>query len=226
MTNHLKTCWKAHALKAPGKTAQRWFHLIVEGQYSPDYWLHLQAPAKRTFDDLDSLLRRLWLECCDHLSEFNFPVKRAPRRRGAALDVGGLLEALNRAAQEPMWADDASGDELMDDSLGNKLQPGVMFFHEYDFGSTTKLVLRVAAEHTAPAMKGDFKLLARNDPPNVPCSVCGKPATQICMECDPGEGDLCDACAGQHECGSDRLVPLINSPRTGVCGYCGPSVEP
>ena len=22
------------------------------------------------------------------------------------------------------------------------------------------------------------------------------------------------------------LLPLLNSPRTGVCGYCGPSVEP
>ena len=35
------------------------------------------------------------------------------------------------------------------------------------------------------------------------------------------KGCLCDACAKSHECGEEMLLPLVNSPRAGVCGYTG-----
>jgi hypothetical protein len=228
MTNHLKACWEHHTIAVPGKAASRWFHLVVEAHHAPDYWLHLQASAKCTFGDLDSVLRSIWLECCDHLSAFEFPVKRKLTRRATPNDIAALFQQLVREAH-PSFSDDddASGDELMDNPLGSKLKPGVVFSHQYDFGSTTELALRVAGEHTAAALPGDLKLLARNEPPAILCSACTKPATQICLQCaGEGAGEFCDACAGQHDCGEEMLVPLINSPRTGVCGYCGPSVEP
>jgi hypothetical protein len=100
-------------------------------------------------------------------------------------------------------------------------------WHQYDFASTTELALGVAGEYTAPALPSALKLLARNEPPAIPCSVCTNPATQLCLQCmEEGASGRCDACASQHDCGEEMLVPLINSPRTGVCGYCGPSVEP
>lgn len=37
---------------------------------------------------------------------------------------------------------------------------------------------------------------------------------------------FCDACASKHECGEEMLSPIVDSPRTGVCGYIGPSIEP
>jgi hypothetical protein len=102
-----------------------------------------------------------------------------------------------------------------------------VFSHQYDFGTTTELALRVAGDYTAPALPGGLKLLARNEPPAIPCSVCAKPATRLCQQCEEEGGvAFCDACAGQHDCDEEMLVSLINSPRTGVCGYCGPSVEP
>ena len=138
-----------------------------------------------------------------------------------------ITDYLVREAQPSFSDDDASGDELLDKPLGSKLKPGVVFSHQYDFGSTTELALRVAGEHTAAALPGDLKLLARNEPPAILCSVCTKPATQLCQQCaEEGAAEFCDACAGQHDCGEEMLVPLINSPRTGVYGYCGPSVEP
>lgn len=198
---------------------------MVKARYAPGYWLHLQAPGSATFGGLDRVLRRLWLECCDHLSAFEFPVKRPARPPGFPHDIGAMLAMLDRGSREPGPDDD---DALMDATLASRLQPGVMFNHQYDFGSTTHLVLRVAGAHAAPALEGDFKLLARNEPPVFPCSVCGKPATQFCHECggDGGEADLCDACARKHQCGPDALVELVNSPRIGTCGYSGPSVEP
>jgi hypothetical protein len=228
MTNHLKACWKQHAAAAPGKKApRRWFHLVIEGRYSPDYWLHMQVSANCTFGDLDGTLRSLWLECCGHLSAFEFPLMRALHGGGVPFDIAALLGAAGQEALPSLW-DESDDDALMGESLGSKLAPAMVVNHQYDFGSTTELVLRVAGEHNAPAMKGRLKLLARNDPPNIPCSVCGKPATQLCQECicESEACELCDACARKHDCSEEMIVPLVNSPRTGICGYCGPSVEP
>ena len=35
------------------------------------------------------------------------------------------------------------------------------------------------------------------------------------------EGLFCDECAGGHECGEETILPVVNSPRVGVCGYTG-----
>jgi hypothetical protein len=37
---------------------------------------------------------------------------------------------------------------------------------------------------------------------------------------------ISNPCAAKHECGEEMLLPVLNSPRAGVCGYCGPSVDP
>ena len=227
MTSHLKACWDHHAKSVTGKATPRWFHLIVEGHYAPDYWLHLQAPANCTFDDLDGLLRAIWLECCNHLSAFEFPKKRLRFQLETQLDIAAMFQEMARARLQSMTVDYASDDALMDQTLGSRLKPGVVFSHQYDFGSTTKLALRVVGEHAAPALAGKLKVLARNEPPANKCSNCAKPATQFCQQCaEDGEGDLCDACVKRHDCSEDMVMPLINSPRTGVCGYCGPSREP
>jgi hypothetical protein len=94
MTNHLKACWEHHTIAVPGKATPRWFHLVVEARHGPDYWLNLQASAKCTFGDLDSLLRSIWLECCDHLSAFEFPVKRKPHWHATRNDIAALFQHL------------------------------------------------------------------------------------------------------------------------------------
>ncbi len=35
------------------------------------YWLYVAAPLTCTLGDMDQFLRDIWLECCNHLSEFN-----------------------------------------------------------------------------------------------------------------------------------------------------------
>jgi hypothetical protein len=209
MTSHLKTCLKREAA-TPGRTGKATpsFHLVIEGRYDPAYWLHLQAGADATFGDLDRVLRDIWLECCGHMSAFRFPRK---------------------ATRLPMWGDYeaemAAEKRLMKDPLGKRLQPGVKLDYEYDFGSTTHLSLRVVAENIHSPIASGIRLLARNEAPAYPCAECGKPATQVCCVCDGGV-PLCDKCGKTHACGEDMLLPLVNSPRAGVCGYCGPSIEP
>ncbi len=223
MTSHLKACWNPRLADPGAKKAQRWFHLVIEGRYLPEYWLHMQISGDATFGQLDGVLRDLWLECCGHMSAFEFPRKRPARQRLAPNNMAAMLELMN-AAREPEDVD--SDDKLMAESLSRRLQKGVVFFHQYDFGTTTELALRVAGEYSHPALKGRIKILARNEPPEIPCSVCRKPASQLCAECEFGGNALCDRCVAKHKCDPEMLMPIINSPRTGECGYCGPSVEP
>ena len=73
MTQHLKYCKQRAATiateaKASTEQKTRLFHLIVEGLWSPEYWMHLEIPASEPLVTLDSFLRGIWLECCGHLS--------------------------------------------------------------------------------------------------------------------------------------------------------------
>jgi len=64
-------------------------------------------------------------------------------------------------------------------------------------------------------------LLAQNEPPPWECTECGKPATRIQVSgwgLEP-ESLFCDSCAGEDD--EEGYLPLVNSPRTGICGYCG-----
>jgi hypothetical protein len=117
---------------------------------------------------------------------------------------------------------------LMEQPLSSKLRTGMKFSHDYDFGTMTTLELRVLAGcEVATGKKSGLRLLARNEPPPIPCQKCGAPATKVCVEClDDGTGWSCSKCGRTHPCGTDMLMPVVNSPRVGQCGYCGPSREP
>jgi len=76
MTQHLKYC-KQRATEiatelesTPALKKTKLFHILVEGRYNPQYWMHLELSASDTLADLDDFLRVIWLECCGHLSEF------------------------------------------------------------------------------------------------------------------------------------------------------------
>jgi hypothetical protein len=91
MTQHLKSCKGRVAREGDGQ-GQRLFHVLVEGRYRPEYWMHLEVPAVATLGDLDSFLRTTWLECCDHLSEFEIAGVSYPSYPddGWGMGFGGL----------------------------------------------------------------------------------------------------------------------------------------
>jgi len=108
--------------------------------------------------------------------------------------------------------------------LKDVLRPGMELLHEYDFGTTTELLVKVLGEYEGPMEKNEpVQILSRNEAPEILCDGCGKaPAVQVCTGCQwDGAGWLCQACAEDHECGEDMQLPVVNSPRVGVCGYAG-----
>ncbi len=117
---------------------------------------------------------------------------------------------------------DKEGDFEMGEKLEDILIPGQQLIYEYDFGSTTELLLTVISEFQGTLKKGKVEILARNEAPRIKCSYCEKPATTICTECIyDNEGWLCEDCARKHDCDEEMFLPLVNSPRAGVCGYTG-----
>ncbi len=98
---------------------------------------------------------------------------------------------------------------------------GSVLLYEYDFGDTTSLKITVVAHASRPKQRKAVRLLGRNEPYPFTCGKCGKPADMICCECmwEDENPLLCDACAKAHE--HEQMLPITNSPRMGVCGYCG-----
>lgn len=198
MAKHLAVCEKRKNA-SKGSAEQTVYHLLVEGLQAPEYWLYLEASGSAKLKDLDDLLREVWLECCGHLSTFDFD--------GQTYSVSPMQEF---------------GDKNMNIALNKILAPKMKFQHDYDMGTTTELTVKVLAEKTAQMKRGEIKLVARNEPPVYQCSACKEIATQICSQCVfEGNPFVCDDCAEEHECGEEMLLPVVNSPRMGMCGYTG-----
>jgi len=112
----------------------------------------------------------------------------------------------------------------MDVELGDILAPGTRFGHTYDFGTSTGLKLRVVSEREGLIGRGPLRVLSRNDAPVWGCDICDEPANQICTYCiyEKDNPFYCDAHAEEHGCEEEALLPVVNSPRMGMCGYEGP----
>jgi len=92
----------------------------------------------------------------------------------------------------------------------------------YDFGSSTELSISYIDDICCDNTGGSIKLLLRNEMPDFKCSKCNKNAGFMCPYC---MNEYCEKCGGKHECiendESDIMMPIVNSQRSGVCGYEG-----
>lgn len=202
MIPHLRLCAPEHDLDR-GAPADL-FHLRVEGKLAPMFWLDLEIKGDSPIRRLDDLLRRIWLECCGHLSAFETRGHRYcvvvdteygphPNERSMAARVADVL-----------------------------VSPGQRLSYEYDFGSTTELGLRVVGRRRGSIGRAATRLLARNEAPRWQCAACDEPATFICQPCIGADDPFaCSRHARDHRCGEDSFLPVVNSPRMGVCGYTG-----
>lgn len=209
---HLNKCAQRQALEETAKSRKtRLFHIAVQGRYAPEYWMHLEVLANAKLKALDDFLRDIWLECCLHLSDFAIEGTRyVTTYDGSPLDDNPFMGIFELK------------DKDMNVEIAAVLQPGTRFTHEYDFGTTTELALKVLSEREGKLINRPVQIMARNEPPTITCNVCGKTANQVCTQCIyEGKGWLCDNCAKSHKCGEEMLLPVVNSPRVGMCGYTG-----
>ncbi len=220
MTRHLAK--GPHAQDNPAGELAPLYHMRVEGADGL-YWLDVEARANARLRHLDQFLREIWLECCGHLSEFeiegvDYQVKLFPEDRG--------LESAFSQGFGPR-------SRSMSARLGDILFPGLAFRYRYDFGSTTQLRLKVVRAYDGRASRKPVRLLARNEAPLWHCAECTAAATKICALCGDYPEDIafCEAHARVHGVNVHRgddaaFLPVVNSPRMGVCAYAGPLDAP
>jgi hypothetical protein len=171
--------------------AQSLLLLQIEAARDARYWLLVEVRANATLAQLDAFLRDIWLECCGHLSAFVVDRREVGMRATTAAAFG---------------------------------TPGIGFAYEYDFGSTTALVGQVLSARQGAVGRAPLRLLARNDPLREACAECAERATLVCPYCIDSEEKylFCDAHARNHEHADEEVyLPVVNSPRMGVCGYTG-----
>ena len=108
--------------------------------------------------------------------------------------------------------------------LGSALShKGAAISYEYDFGSTTALEAHVIGTRDGCLGSASIRLLARNDAIDWRCTSCARPAVIACPFCIYDDDFLfCEAHAREHPCAEEEVyLPVVNSPRMGVCGYVG-----
>ncbi len=204
MTRHLEGCPADHE-HSRGRPA-RLLHLRAEDAYSPLFWLDVEMKAKATLAELDAFLREIWLECCGHLSAF---------------DIEGATYNVLPYSGGPPLGDPA--ERSMNVKLEDVVDVQTRFHHTYDFGTSTELKLRVVDEREGRIGREPLRILSRNEAPVWICALCDQPATQICTYCmyELEHPFYCEAHAEDHDCEEEALLPVVNSPRMGMCGYTG-----
>jgi len=204
MVKHFSTCPQRQELIARTEHKrggqETLYHLRVQDAWRNEFWLDLETRGSATLKDLDNYLRAIWLECCGHLSRFS---------------IGG-------------WG----GTEISKKhSASEVFEPGIELTHIYDFGTSSETLIKVVGLRKGkPTTFHPIALMARNLPPADQCIECGQPAAWLCVECLYEEnrwGTLCDAHAQTHPHDNyGEPLPLVNSPRLGMCGYDGPAEPP
>lgn len=185
-----------HLKNEPADGRKKSFHLVVDAK---PYFLHLLMDGSAALHDLDGFLRAIWLECCGHMSQFGYE----------------------------RWSDNTLKPST---KCSQAFDKGSWLWYAYDFGSTTELIIRCVDVYPIATPEG-IRLLSRNEPLDIPCDHCKKKqATELCTV-HYGEDEMyfCEDCAEIHqeqcEDADYAMLPVVNSPRMGVCAYEGGEID-
>lgn len=204
IAKHFRSCAARREAIAKAETAKRksetLYHLRIQDAYLKDFWLNIEIRGSKKLIDLDDYLRAIWLECCGHFSEFFL--------RGRFMDEVAKNHKINQVFEQ--------------DSK---------IWHIYDMGTSSETIVSLIDTREGKALSTKpLTLMARNNIPEVACIKCDQPATHLCLECmyeDEIFGALCDRHTKNHPHDDyGEPIPIVNSPRLGMCGYEGPAISP
>ncbi len=192
MGKHLATCLTKHPAE-PSKDDQRVsLHLQVMTRYPSGYWLHLLVDERVTFKMLDTFLRKLWLECCGHMSQFFIGRQTIGMKERLAISL-------------------RAGDEFdYDYDMGDTTELRIKVLGKYQKLAPSKESITILARNHPPEIPCD---VCEQRPAVFICPECSwEDEGWLCQECATKHS--CGDDAG--------YLQIPNSPRAGVCGYTGP----
>lgn len=230
IANHLLSCNLRKKSSPYLKKGQRSFLLGVIGKHFQDYWGFIEVNGNTCrLKDIDSFLRSLWLECCGHLSSFKINNQIYESLPDPMYSSKSMQISVNKILKEGMifeyTYDFGSSTELIVKVVSANDSP-----NDHNRASpdpkASKLPRLAREKKGKDKMLPPVKLIARNDPIVFICHACKQViATNICTIClyekSRKGASLCENCTRHHKCGEDMVLPIVNSPRSGECGYTG-----
>ncbi|MBA4411182.1 MAG: hypothetical protein Q8S54_17020 [Bacteroidota bacterium] len=119
----------------------------------------------------------------------------------------------------------------MNHKVEDVFAPKVKIYHDYDFGTTTRVFLKALKSYKLK-LKDKLILLSRNEPFKFKCATCKTElAVNLCSTCNWEKYSFfCEPCSTKHEEVCDDFsdyscMPVVNSPRMGECGYTGGTID-
>lgn len=192
MLRHLEAC-KSRKIKLESETKKRrcrYFQIVITGKYVRDYWLIVEASEDTTLKELDQFIRDIWVECCGHLSAFTIRGIEYESCPDAGMFWGTPSKNMNYRLKDVVGV----GDSVL---------------YEYDFGSTTELILKIHSCREGQKKNSEIVILSRNNPLKILCSNCKeREAKWVASEAYYGEKPFwCEQCLkaryyeeGEEEC--------------------------
>ncbi len=169
------------------------------------YFLYIWVDENTTLQYIDDFLRNIWLECCGHMSAF--------KEKKSSFDSMFRLPKISKGK-----------------AVKKVFYEGQKIEYTYDFGSSTFLIISIEGVYNVKA-PDQITLLSRNEPLEILCETCGKkPAEYTCPIHYYDEDSLfCKKCAQKHAktCTDFEYaaLPIVNSPRFGICAYSGGVID-
>ena len=188
-----KTAMKNHLLTIHGQYAggQECYLLKVEGAYRKEYWFYIEVPIDKTLTPVDNFLRKIWLECCGHLSQFyasgEFNMEIAKSHKLQAFSVGAKLYY------------------IYDFGTTTHITITIM-------GTITRKPQREIVNLLARNEPPVFKCETCGKPSDYICIEYIEPFENYFY---------CAECSEKIEDDEHIMLPVTNSPRMGQCGYDG-----
>lgn len=188
-----KVVMKNHVMKMHNDGEEACYLLRAESAYKGHpHWILFSVPLSASLKVVDQFLRKIWCECCGHLSSFS-------TKYG---EVNNATKIANFNVKDVLT-------------------------YEYDFGTTTELLVTIVGEINRPKRGQKVQLLARNFAQVFKCSTCDEDAAYI----DTEDWDGYFACYDCYEFGDETgdeeryFEKITNSPRCGACCYDGSDDE-
>ena len=188
-----KTAMKNHIVKTHGGefSGQECMLLKIEGAYDKDYWLYLDLPMESDLSDLDHFLRRIWLECCGHLSAFRYPGRSGSREVSMGINMRSF----------------APGEKVLHEYDFGTTTESLVTVVGSILRKPQRSVVRLLARNIAPVFECAL------------CGAVAEHICTQCMY-SSANPFYCEECAEKHD-HNDMFLPVVNSPRMGQCGYEG-----
>jgi hypothetical protein len=194
MSRHLATHLKENELQNPSAVLA--LHLLVK---AGPYFLHLLVPGTKPLKAIDTFLRKIWLECCGHMSNFNMG------------GWGSQAVGITRKCEEVF----SNTNKLMYRyDMGSTTELEIEIKGSYHL-AVGDIILLSRNEPLALMCEACNK-----EPAESICIACSyDDVASFCKSCAAAHEKTCE------DFEEYARIPVVNSPRMGVCAYEGGTID-